>query len=155
MAGTVDGRLKELGIEIPTPAAPAANYIPFVKSGNLVFVSGQIPLVAGKIEGIGKVGQDLTTEQAKAIARICAINLIAQAKAACGGDLDKVTRVVKLGGFVNCVDGYTEQPEVVNGASDLMVDVFGDKGRHARFAVGTNALPRGVAVEVEAVFEVA
>ncbi len=155
MAGTVDGRLKELGIEIPTPAAPAANYIPFVKSGNLVFVSGQIPLVAGKIEGIGKVGQDLTTEQAKAIARICAINLIAQAKAACGGDLDKVTRVVKLGGFVNCVDGYTEQPEVVNGASDLMVDMFGDKGRHARFAVGTNALPRGVAVEVEAVFEVA
>ena len=155
MAGTVDGRLKELGIEIPTPAAPAANYIPFVKSGNLVFVSGQIPLVAGKIEGIGKVGQDLTTEQAKGIARICAINLIAQAKAACDGDLDRVVRVVKVGGFVNCVDGYTEQPEVVNGASDLMVDVFGDKGRHSRFAVGTNALPRGVAVEVEAVFEIA
>jgi len=155
MAGTVDGRLKELGIEIPTPAAPAANYVPFVKSGNLVFVSGQIPIVAGKIEGVGKVGQDLTTDQAKAIARICAINLIAQAKAATGGDLDRVARVVKLGGFVNCVDGYTEQPEVVNGASDLMVEVFGDKGRHARFAVGTNALPRGVAVEVEAVFEIA
>ncbi len=155
MAGTVDGRLKELGIEIPTPAAPAANYIPFVKSGNLVFVSGQIPIVAGKIEGVGKVGKDLTTEQAKAIARTCAINLIAQAKAATGGDLDKVARVVKVGGFVNCVDGYTEQPEVINGASDLMVEVFGDKGRHARFAVGTNALPRGVAVEVEAVFEVA
>ncbi len=153
MAGTVDGRLKELGIEIPTPAAPAANYIPFVKAGNLVFVSGQIPIVAGKIEGIGKVGKDLTTDQAKAIARICAINLIAQAKAACGGDLDKVARVVKLGGFVNCVDGYTEQPEVINGASDLMVEVFGDKGRHSRFAVGTNSLPRGVAVEVEAVFE--
>lgn len=154
MAGTVDGRLKDLGIEIPTPAAPAANYIPFVKSGNLVFVSGQIPLVAGKIEGVGKVGKDLTTEQAKAIARICAINLIAQAKAACGGDLDRVVRVVKVGGFVNCVDGYTEQPEVVNGASDLMVAAFGDKGRHSRFAVGTNALPRGVAVEVEAVFEI-
>lgn len=154
MAGTVDGRLKELGIEIPTPAAPAANYVPFVKSGNLVFVSGQIPMVAGKIEGIGKVGQDLTTDQAKAIARICAINLIAQAKAATGGDLDRVARVVKLGGFVNCVDGYTEQPEVVNGASDLMVEVFGDKGRHSRFAVGTNALPRGVAVEVEAIFEI-
>lgn len=155
MAGTVDGRLKALGIEIPTPAAPAANYIPFVKSGNLVFVSGQIPLVAGKIEGVGKVGKDLTTEQAKAIARICAINLIAQVKAACGGDLDRVARVVKLGGFVNCVDGYTEQPEVVNGASDLMVEVFGDSGRHARFAVGANALPRGVAVEVDAVFEIA
>lgn len=153
MAGTVDGRLKELGIEIPTPAAPAANYIPFVKSGNLVFVSGQIPLVAGKIEGIGKVGKDLTTDDAKAIARICAINLIAQAKAACGGDLDRVARVVKVGGFVNCVDGYTEQPEVINGCSDLMVSVFGDKGRHSRFAVGTNALPRGVAVEIEAVFE--
>lgn len=155
MAGTVDGRLKDLGIEIPTPAAPAANYIPYVKTGNLVFVSGQIPLVAGKIEGVGKVGKDLTTEQAKAIARICAINLIAQAKAACDGDLDRVARVVKVGGFVNCVDGYTEQPEVVNGASDLMVAAFGDKGRHSRFAVGTNALPRGVAVEVEAVFEVA
>lgn len=155
MAGTVDGRLKELGIEIPTPAAPAANYIPFVKSGNLVFVSGQIPLVAGKIEGVGKVGKDLTTEQAKAIARICAINLIAQAKAACDGDLDRVVRVVKVGGFVNCIDGYTEQPEVINGASDLMVAAFGDNGRHSRFAVGTNALPRGVAVEVEAVFEIA
>lgn len=155
MAGTVDGRLKDLGIEIPTPAAPAANYIPFVKSGNLVFVSGQIPLVAGKIEGVGKVGKDFTTEQAKAIARICAINLIAQAKAACDGDLDRVARVVKVGGFVNCVDGYTEQPEVINGASDLMVAAFGDKGRHSRFAVGTNALPRGVAVEVEAVFEIA
>lgn len=155
MAGTVDGRLKDLGIEIPTPAAPAANYIPFVKSGNLVFVSGQIPLVAGKIEGVGKVGRDLTTEQAKAIARICAINLIAQAKAACNGDLDRVVRVVKVGGFVNCIDGYTEQPEVINGASDLMVAAFGDNGRHSRFAVGTNALPRGVAVEVEAVFEIA
>lgn len=155
MAGTVDGRLKELGIEIPTPAAPAANYIPFVRSGSLVFVSGQIPLVAGKIEGIGKVGKDLSTEQAKAIARICAINLIAQAKAACDGDLDRVVRVVKVGGFVNCIDGYTEQPEVINGASDLMVATFGDKGRHSRFAVGTNALPRGVAVEIEAVFEIA
>jgi len=155
MAGTVEGRLRELGIEVPTPAAPAANYIPYVRTDNLVFVSGQIPLVNGKVEGVGKVGLDLTTEQAKAIARICAVNLIAQAKAACGGDLEKVVRVVKLGGFVNCVDGYTEQPEVVNGASDLMVAAFAEKGRHARFAVGTNALPRGVAVEVEAIFEVA
>lgn len=155
MPGTVDGRLKELGIEIPTPAAPAANYVPFLRSGNLVFVSGQIPVVAGKIEGVGTVGKDLTTQQAQAIAKICAINLIAQAKAACDGDLDRVVLVVKLGGFVACVDGYTEQPEVINGASDLMVAAFGDKGRHARFAVGTNSLPRGVAVEVEAVFEIA
>ena len=155
MAGTVDARLAELGIEIPPPASPAANYVPFVRSGNLVFVSGQIPMVNGKIEGVGVVGKDLTTDEARKIAEICAKNLIAQAKAACDGDLDKIARVVKLGGFVRCTPDFTEQPEVVNGASDLMVAVFGDKGRHARFAVGTNALPRGVAVEVEAVFELA
>ncbi|NQW12100.1 MAG: RidA family protein [Alphaproteobacteria bacterium] len=155
MAGTVDARLKELGIDIPTPPTPAANYVPFVKSGNLVFVSGQIPMVAGKIEGIGTVGEDYSVDEAKDIARICAINLIAQAKVAAGGDLDRVQRVVKLGGFVNCVDHFIEQPEVINGASDLMVAVFGDKGRHARFAVGSNSLPRGVAVEVEGVFEIA
>ncbi len=155
MAGTVDARLAELGIEIPTPASPAANYVPFVRSGKLVFVSGQIPMVDGKIEGVGVVGKDLSTDDARKIAEICAKNLIAQAKAACDGDLDKVARVVKLGGFVRCTPEFTEQPEVVNGASDLMVAVFGDKGRHARFAVGTNALPRGVAVEVEAVFELA
>lgn len=154
MAGTIDARLSELGIEIPTPATPAANYVPFVRTGNLVFVSGQIPMVDGKIEGIGVVGADLTTEDAAKIAEICAKNLIAQAKAACDGDLDRVVRVVKLGGFVRCTADFTEQPEVVNGASNLMVAVFGDKGRHSRFAVGTNALPRGVAVEVEAVFEV-
>ena len=155
MAGTVDARLAELGIEIPTPASPAANYVPFVRSGNLVFVSGQIPMVDGKIEGTGVVGKDLTTDEARKIAEICAKNLIAQAKAACDGDLDKVARVVKVGGFVRCTPDFTEQPEVINGASDLMVAVFGDKGRHSRFAVGTNALPRGVAVEVEAVFELA
>lgn len=135
--------------------SPAANYVPYVKSGKLVFVSGQIPMVDGKIEGIGVVGKDLSTDDARKIAEICAKNLIAQAKAACDGDLDKVARVVKLGGFVRCTPEFTEQPEVVNGASDLMVAVFGDKGRHSRFAVGTNALPRGVAVEVEAVFELA
>lgn len=154
MAGTIDARLSELGISIPDAPAPAANYVPYVISGNMVFVSGQIPLVDGKVEGTGKVGQDLTVEQAANVARTCAINLIAQAKAACGGDLDRVKRVVKLGGFVNCVDGFGDQPEVVNGASNLMVDVFGDKGRHSRFAVGTNALPRNVAVEVEGVFEI-
>ena len=154
MAGKIDARLAELGVDIPTPATPAANYVPFVRSGNLVFVSGQIPMVDGKIEGVGVVGQDLMTDQARGIAEICAKNLIAQARAACDGDLDRVARVVKLGGFVRCTAEFTEQPEVVNGASDLMVAVFGDAGRHSRFAVGTNALPRGVAVEVEAVFEV-
>jgi enamine deaminase RidA (YjgF/YER057c/UK114 family) len=153
MAGTIDARLAELGIELPEAAAPAANYVPYVVTGNLVMVSGQIPMSGGEIKGIGKVGREVSTEEAAGIARICALNLIAQAKAACGGDLDKIARVVKLGGFVNCIDDYTQQPEVVNGASNLMVDVFGEAGRHARFAVGTNALPRGVAVEVEGVFE--
>ena len=153
MAGKIDARLAELGIELPEAAAPAAKYIPYVVTGKLIMVSGQIPMSGGEIEGIGKVGRDVSTEAAAEIAKICALNLIAQAKAACGGDLDKIARVVKLGGFVNCVDDYAQQPEVVNGASNLMVDVFGDAGRHARFAVGTNALPRGVAVEVEGIFE--
>ncbi len=153
MTGTIDARLNELGIDIPSPATPAANYVPFVRSGNLLFVSGQIPMVDGKIEGTGVVGQDLTTDDARKVAEICAKNLIAQARAACDGDLDKVVRVVKLGGFVRCTAEFSEQPEVINGASDLMVAVFGDKGRHSRFAVGTNALPRGVSVEIEAVFE--
>jgi enamine deaminase RidA (YjgF/YER057c/UK114 family) len=153
MAGKIDARLAELGIELPEAAAPAANYIPYVVTGKLIMISGQIPMSGGEIKGIGKVGRDMSTEEAAGIAKICALNLIAQAKAACGGDLDKIGRVVKLGGFVNCVDDYAQQPEVVNGASNLMVEVFGDAGRHARFAVGTNALPRGVAVEVEGIFE--
>jgi len=151
----VEERLKAIGVTIPSPTAPAANYIPYTIVGDLVFVSGQIPMVDGKIEGVGKVGRDLDTDAAKEIAKICAINLISQAKAATGGDLDKVVRVVKIGGFVNCVDDFTQQPEVVNGASDLMVAAFEDKGRHSRFAVGTNALPRGVAVEVEGIFQIA
>lgn len=155
MAGEVEARLQQLGIEVPTPAAPAANYVPYVVSGNLVFVSGQIPIVDGSIQGTGRLGDDLTTSDGRNIARICALNLIAQAKAACGGDLDRVVRVVKLGGFVQCTNDFTEQPEVINGASDLMVEVFADKGRHSRFAVGSNSLPRGVAVEVEGVFEIA
>jgi enamine deaminase RidA (YjgF/YER057c/UK114 family) len=153
MAGTIEARLKELGIELPEAPAPAANYVPWVISGKTVYVAGQIPLVKGEIKGIGKLGRDLTVDQGKAIARICALNLIAQAKSAAGGDLDRIARVIKLGGFVNGTDDFTRQPEVVNGASDLMVDVFGDAGRHARFAVGTNQLPRGVAVEVEGTFE--
>lgn len=154
MSSSVEARLKEAGIEIPEPTAPAANYIPYTRVGDLVFVSGQIPMQGGEIKGVGKVGRDLDTDAAKEIATICAINLLSQAKAAAGGDLDKVARVVKLGGFVNCVDDFTQQPEVINGASDLMVLAFEDKGRHARFAVGTNSLPRGVAVEVEAIFQI-
>jgi enamine deaminase RidA (YjgF/YER057c/UK114 family) len=154
MSSKVEERLKAAGITVPAPTSPAANYIPFTRVGDLVFVSGQIPMVDGKIEGIGKVGDTMTTDDAKKIAQICAINLLSQVKAATYGNLDKVVQVVKLGGFVNCVDGFTEQPEVINGASDLMVLAFEGRGRHSRFAVGTNALPRGVSVEVEGVFQI-
>ncbi len=154
MTGQIDATLEKLGITLPEAAAPAANYIPYTVSGNLVYVSGQVPFVDGKITYQGKVGQDFTVEEAADCARVCALNILAQVKAACGGDLDRVTRCVKLGGFVNCVDGFSQQPTVINGASDLMVEVFSDKGRHARFAVGTNALPLNVAVEIDAIFEI-
>ena len=145
-------RLKELGIDLPKPAAPVANYVPFVRTGNLISISGQVSLSADKAY-TGKVGADVDVEQARAAARQCAINLIAQMNVACDGNLDKVKRVVRLGAFVNCVDGFGDQPEVANGASDLMVEVFGDRGRHSRAAVGTNALPRNVTVEIDALVE--
>ncbi|WP_421706697.1 RidA family protein [Algihabitans sp.] len=153
MAGTIDAKLKELGIEIPEPAAPVANYVPFVAVGKLVFISGQVPLVDGKPQFLGKVGATFSVEEGQQAARVCAINLIAQMKAAAGGDLDKVKQVVRLGGFVNSTPEFTDQPKVVNGASDLMVEVFGDKGRHCRTAVSAGGLPIDVAVEVDAVIE--
>ena len=125
---SIEKRLADLGIEIPTPTAPVANYVPFVQSGKL--------------------------DDARAAARLCALNIIAQAKAACDGDLDRVVRIVKLGGFVNCVDGFGSQQQVINAASDLMVEVFGDKGKHSRSAVGTNALPLNVPVEIDALIEI-
>jgi len=154
MSGTVDKRLAELGITLPTPAAPAANYVPFVQSGNLVFVSGQITMMDGELKYVGTVGDDLSTDDGYQAARICAINLLAQVKIACGGDLDRVKRVVKLGGFVNCTADFTDQPKVINGASDLLGEVFGDAGKHARFAVGAPSLPLGIAVEVDGIFEI-
>lgn len=154
MSDRIEARLKELGIELPAAPAPAASYIPFVRSGNLLFVSGQIPVSGGGIALKGLVGRDVSLEDAQGAARLCAINLIAQAKAACG-DLDNVRRVVKVGGFVACGPDFTDHPKVVNAASELMVEVFGEAGRHARFAVGAPSLPLGVPVEVEAVFEVA
>ncbi|HER25663.1 MAG TPA: RidA family protein [Rhodospirillales bacterium] len=154
MAGTVDQRLSDLGITLPEPAAPAANYIPYVISGNLVFVSGQITMVDGELKYVGKVGDDFGIEEGYQAARICAINLLAQLKIACGGDLDRVRRVVKLGGFVNCRPDFTDQPKVINGASDLMGEVLGDAGKHARFAVGAPSLPLGIAVEVDGIFEI-
>jgi len=154
MAGEVDARIAELGIEVPEAAAPVANYVGFVQTGNLVFISGQVPIKDGKFQYQGKLGDSMSVEDAQAAARLCAINVIAQAKAACGGDLDRVKRVVKLTGFVNSTGDFTDQPKVINGASDLMVEVFGDKGRHSRAAVSAAALPAGVAVEVEAVVEI-
>jgi len=155
MAGRIEARLKELGIELPAAPLPVANYVPAAITGKLVFVAGQIPLLNGEIKFIGRLGADFSVEQGQQAARLCGLNIIAQVRAAAGGDLDRVKRCVKLEGFVQCSDGFTQQPQVVNGASDLMVEVFGDAGRHARAAVGTNALPRGVAVEVAAVFELA
>lgn len=155
MSGNIEQRLKELGVDLPEAAAPAANYVPFVVTGNLVFVSGQIPMREGKLVYTGKVGADLSLEDGQQAARLVGLNIIAQVKAACNGDLDRVRRCVKLGGFVNCASDFHQHPQVINGASDLMVEVFGDAGRHARFALGANALPFNVAVEIDAVFEIA
>lgn len=153
MAGQITTRMAELGIDLPEPSAPAANYVPYVVSGNLVFVSGQLPVWNGDFRFIGKVGADFSLEEGIEAARLCGINLIAQARDAAGGDLDRIKRVVKLGGFVNAGPDFTDHPKVINGASDLMADVFGEAGKHARFAVGAVSLPLGVAVEVDGVFE--
>jgi enamine deaminase RidA (YjgF/YER057c/UK114 family) len=150
----VEERLKALGIELPQPVAPVANYVPFVRSGNLVHISGQISIAAdGGVKGT--VGLDVDLETAQKAARLCGINLLAQMKAACEGDLDRVVRVVKLGGFVQAGPDFIDIPKVVNGCSDLMVEVLGDAGRHARSAVGVYKLPLGFAVEVDAVVEIA
>ena len=154
MSGLIESRLKALNITLPEAGAPLGAYVPWVRSGKLVFISGQLPLVAGKPLHVGLVGGSVTSEEAKAAARVCAINLIGHLKAACDADLEKVTRVVKLTGYVACGREFTQQPLVVNGASEVFVEVFGLKGRHARAAVGVASLPLGVPVEVEGVFEV-
>jgi enamine deaminase RidA (YjgF/YER057c/UK114 family) len=154
MAGNIEARLAESGITLPTPAVPAANYVPTVLTGNLLFVSGQLPMQDGKLAISGILGGDVSLEQGQQAARLCAINILAQAKAALG-ELDRIVRVVKLVGFVNCTSGFGDQPKVVNGASDLFVEALGDKGRHARSAVGVAGLPFGAAVEVEAIIEIA
>jgi enamine deaminase RidA (YjgF/YER057c/UK114 family) len=155
MSGQIEARLRQLGIELPEPAVPVANYVPFATGGgNLVFVSGQLSSWNGQLRHVGKLGAGIGVEEGRAAARLCALNILAHLRAACGGDLDRVRRCLKLGGFVNCTPEFTDMPQVVNGASDLMVEVFGDKGRHARAAVGMNSLPGGVAVEVEAIFEI-
>jgi len=152
--GKITDRLAELGIEIPPAAAPVANYVGWVLSGKLIFTAGQLPLVDGALTCKGRAGEEVSVERAAEAARICAINAIAQASAALDGDLDRIERVVKLTGFVNSGPDFTDHPAVVNGASDLMVEVFGDAGRHARAAVGVSSLPLDATVEVEAVFEI-
>ncbi len=154
MAGTVEQKLASQGIPLHEPPNPVANYVPFVRSGNLLFVSGQVCLGAdGKLIAKGKLGAGVTVEQGAAAARGCAVNLLAQVKAALG-DLDKVARVVRLGGYVNSAPDFLDGPKVLNGASDLMVAAFGEKGRHSRTTVGVAALPADAAVEVDGVFEV-
>jgi len=147
-------RLAELGVTLPDAPAPAANYVPWMKTGNLVFVSGQIPMKDGALV-TGKLGDDMDVDAGAAAAKICAISLLAQVKAACGGDLDNLKRVVKLTGFVNSTGGFADQPKVINGASDFLVEALGDAGRHTRSAVSAASLPFGVAVEIEGIFEVA
>ncbi|ARO13677.1 Endoribonuclease L-PSP family protein [Ketogulonicigenium robustum] len=154
MTHPIETRLADLGITLPEAPMPAANYVPYVVVGDMIHISGQISMADGALIK-GRLGDDLDIPAGAAAARACGLNLLAQLKAACGGDLSRVKRVVKLGGFVNSAPAFTDQPEVINGASDLMVEVFGDAGRHARAAVGVAALPRGVAVEVEGLFQIA
>ena len=151
---TIEQRLHELGIVLPQPPAPVAAYVPWVRSGNLIFVSGQLPFHEGNLEHLGPVPSSVGIEAAAAAARLCAVNGLAVVRSALDGELSRVRRVIRLGVFVQSVDRFDAQPSVANGASELMVELFGDSGRHARAAVGVNALPLNSAVEVEFVFEV-
>lgn len=155
MAGMIEDRLASLGITLPTPAAPLANYVPWVRSGALVVVSGQLPMRDGAVAVTGRLGPEVTDEAGAEAARLCLINVLAQLRAACDGDLGRVRRVVRLGGFIASTPDYTRHAAVMNGASDLAVAVFGDAGRHARSTIGVASLPAGAAVEVEGMFEIA
>jgi len=152
MPSAIEKKLASMNIELPQSVMPVANYVPYAIAGNLVFVSGTLPMKDGKPQDIGKVGREFTTLQAQQTARLCGINLLSHVRAACGGDLGRVKKCVRLGVFVNSAAGFTDQPKVANGVSDLMVELFGEAGKHARFAVGVSELPFGVAVEVDATF---
>jgi enamine deaminase RidA (YjgF/YER057c/UK114 family) len=154
MPGAIETRLSDLDITLPQAPAPVASYVPFVRTGNLVFVAGQIPIAGGDIVYKGACGGDLTVEDGAAAARLCALNIIAQVHAACAGDLDRVIRCVRLGGYVNATPDFVDHPKVLNAASELIVEIFGEAGRHVRIAVGASNLPLGVAVEIDAVFEI-
>ncbi len=153
MTNPIETKLAEMGITLPEASAPAANYVPFVQIGDILFVSGQVSMADGKLIQ-GKVGEDMSVEDGVAAARTCAIGLLTQVKAACGGDLSRLKRAVKLTGFVNSGPDFGDQPKVVNGASDFLVEVLGDAGRHSRSAVSAGALPFGVAVEIEGIFQI-
>lgn len=150
----IQARLDELGIVLPPPATPAANYVPWRKVGELVYIAGQVPVIDGEFQYVGKLGRDFTVEQGQACARLVGMGVLAQLSGALDGDLDRVVQAVKLNGFVNCTDDFWQQPHVINGASELMIQVFGEPGRHARAAVGVAGLPFGVAVEIDGVFQV-
>ncbi len=150
MVGKINTRLSELEIELPEASAPAANYVPYILENGTLYIAGQVPFWNGKLLHVGKVGAEYSLVDAVQAARVCGLNIIAQAKAALGGDLDRVRRIAKVGGFVNAVPEFGQHPAVVNGASDLFVDIFGEAGKHARFAVGAVSLPLGVPVEVDA-----
>lgn len=151
---SIQQALEKTGLQLPKVAAPAANYVPYVISGNHIFVAGQIPFLNGEKMNMGRLGDDLGVEDGKKAAQACALNILAQVDAAVEGDWSRVKKCVKLGAFVNCTPDFTDHPAVVNGASDLMVEVLGEKGKHARFAVGAPSLPLGVAVEIDAIFEI-
>ena len=154
MANIIDQRLKELNIELDDASVPAGSYVPYVITNNLVFISGQLPFINGQLTIKGKVGDNVSLDDAVKMSEACAKALLSQLKAACNGNLDKVNKVVKLGGFVASAPNFTDQPKVINGASDLIVNIFGDKGKHSRFAVGVAALPLKVPVEIDGIFEI-
>ena len=154
MANIIDQRLKELNIKLDDASVPAGSYVPYVITNNLVFISGQLPFIDGKLTVKGKVGDNVSLDDAVKMSEACAKALLSQLKAACNGNLDKVNKVVKLGGFVASAPNFTDQPKVINGASDLIVNIFGDKGKHSRFAVGVAALPLNVPVEIDGIFEI-
>ena len=155
MPSAIDRRCAELGLVLPAAGSPAGNYVPYVIAGDLVFISGQVCRKDGKLSCAGKVGRDVTVEDAQQAALVCALNLIAHLKAACEGDLDRVVRCVRLSGFVNSDPEFKDHPAVINGASDVMIQVFGERGRHARTALGVAALPSNASVEVEGIFQIA
>jgi enamine deaminase RidA (YjgF/YER057c/UK114 family) len=155
LQSTIDQRLAELGLALPDPGSPGGNYVPYVIAGDLVFVSGQVCRKDGRIACAGKVGRDVDVATAQKAAQLCALNLVAHVRVACGGDLDRVVRCVRLSGFVNSDPEFKDHPAVINGASDLMIQIFGDRGRHARTALGVAALPSNASVEVEGIFQIA